>query len=109
METDNMGMKIKYWTKASDIVVDQDQPVVEAPKLTKAGKPRKVRATKTKKVDAPLKRKSSDRFVEIEADVASLGVTVEFWKDQKNEDHIESLVKTLPGIIYGWGYSQYQY
>jgi hypothetical protein len=88
METDYMGMTIKYWTKAVDSV---------ASTLTKAGKPRK------RKVTATAVRKATDSFVEVEKPIEELGITVEFWDDPKNEDQVENILQSIPGIIYTWG------
>ena len=88
-----MGMKIKYWTKAVDHT--------ETPKLTKAGKPRKVKASTT--------RKASDRFVEIEKDIAEVGITVDIMNDENKEEQFDAAIQAIPGIIYGWGVSFQKY
>lgn len=77
-----MGLKIKYWTNTPD--VDTTAPAKKGKKVSKATSP----------------------FTEVEVDITTLGYTVDFWVDQKNEEKVERIVQGLPGIRYDWGYTQ---
>lgn len=89
-----MGLKIKFWANAS---------VVDSPVSTET--PKKKGRKTTKKVT----KKATDAFVEVERDVTFFGVTPEFWLDEKNEDKVEEIIKSIPGVQYEWGYSQIRY
>jgi len=85
-----MGLKIKYWTNRPVTVEDND------PKVT--GK--RTRKSPTKKVSA---------WTEAVVDVNSLGMTEEFWADEKNEDAKIAILKAIPGINIEFGVGSIRY
>jgi len=85
-----MGLNIKYWTNRPVTVDETETPV----------KGKRTRKSPAKKVTG---------WTEVTVDVTSLGMTPEFWFDEKNEDAKEAILKAIPGINTEFGVGSVRY
>ena len=93
-----MGMKIKFWTSQPLVATTVETEV----KLTKAGKPRNTKApAKPKTVKA--------KWEEVAVEISTLGITPEFWDDEKNVDAVDAILKAIPGINLDFGIGVVRY
>ena len=85
-----MGLKIKYWTN-SPVTLEENDPKVTG---------KRTRKSPSKKVTG---------WTEVTVDVVTLGMTQEFWDDEKNEVAKETILKAIPGINTEFGVGSVRY